>query len=378
MHLIDTIQKHLLPYEGPLLLGFSGGEDSLTLAHILLSLRKPFHMAHFDHAWREKSAEEAKMLEKWAQKREIPFFSQRSTSGKKSECDAREERYAFFEKLYRKNGYQALVLAHHQNDQAETVLKRVLEGAHLTTMGGIRPVSKHWGMTILRPLLSVPKREILSYIKDNQLSPIEDETNLDPHYLRGKMRTMLLPTLSEQFGKEICSSLERIGEYGAELDEYLREITKKYHPIEGPFGLMWDFREAHPIEVRYSLHGYFQASYSIFQRIINGLKEGKANYRVAFGKITVILDRGYLFWVQHFPPPFPDEEFPQQKSIRKEGWQWEIQEGGESSQSWQDLWKGKISLALAEKYEHFPAFLRPLLPKKGERNASRLTIEIKR
>jgi tRNA(Ile)-lysidine synthase len=115
-------------FEKPLLVGFSGGPDSLALAQVLLQLGISFHLAHFDHGWREESAKECSELKLWAQERDIPFFTERAKVPDLTENGAREQRLAFFKKLYSQGTYEALVLAHHRQDLAETTLKRMLEG----------------------------------------------------------------------------------------------------------------------------------------------------------------------------------------------------------------------------------------------------------
>ncbi len=96
------------------------------------------------------------------------------------ENEARQARLNFFKEIYQKIDAQALVLGHHGDDQSETVLKRILEGASLSSLRGILPVSILEGMQVWRPLLDASKAEIRSWLKAKGLKPIEDRTNLDP------------------------------------------------------------------------------------------------------------------------------------------------------------------------------------------------------
>jgi tRNA(Ile)-lysidine synthase len=216
-------QRHL---QGkPLLVGFSGGPDSLALLHLLLECSCDLHVAHVDHGWREESREEAEQLRKAVP---LPFYLKRLEGVPMKEEAAREARLAFFRELYEKLGCQAVVLGHHADDQSETVLKRILEGASLPALKGIAPVSTFEGMEIWRPLLQVDKSSLRKWLEEKGLTPLEDRTNLDPKYLRGRMRTAILPELERQFGKEAAGNLRRLGEAAEELSLYLARQIRKY------------------------------------------------------------------------------------------------------------------------------------------------------
>lgn len=213
----------------PLLVGFSGGPDSLALLHLLSECRRFFpldlHIAHVDHGWRLESRKEAEKLKKESQ---FPFYLCRLKKDVKTEDSARKERLKFFAKLYKKLGCQALLLAHHRDDQAETVLKRLLEGAHFMSLGGILPEARLEGMAVWRPLLNVSKKELLAWVEKQGLDPILDPSNADPRYLRARMRTAIFPGLEKQFGKEIAGNLSRLGATAQDLKEYLDKRTEPY------------------------------------------------------------------------------------------------------------------------------------------------------
>eukprot|EP01136_Pigoraptor_vietnamica_P021045 Opistho-1_new@70746 len=189
--LIRAFLKRHLVSSGPLLLALSGGNDSLALFHLLLACRRFFgftlQVAHVDHGWRKTSGEEAKSLADMVEKLGFPFHlhtlsPQSSFADRNLEAQARKERLAFFKKLYQQHACQALLLAHHADDQAETVLKRLLEGASLFALGGLKEVTTLQEMQVWRPLLSVPKKELASWNMQKGLTPIEDETNSDPRF----------------------------------------------------------------------------------------------------------------------------------------------------------------------------------------------------
>lgn len=218
----------------PLLLGFSGGPDSLALFHLLLEVKKslPFslHVAHVDHGWREESGKEAVFLEKYVMNLGASFHLKKLIKCE-TEHKAREERLAFFSLLYQQLGCQALLLGHQRDDQSETVLKRILEGAHLTALGGILDVSDLKGMSVWRPLLKYRKKDIYEWLKRKGLHPLEDPTNQDPKFLRSRMRTQIFPELSKKFGKEINENLCKIAEVARELTDYLDLKIKPYNDL---------------------------------------------------------------------------------------------------------------------------------------------------
>ncbi len=217
----------------PVLLGFSGGPDSLALLHLLLECKMDLdlHIAHVDHGWRPESSAEAEQLKSDVERLKLPFYLKRLENIPMKENEARSARLDFFKELYDKLGCQALILGHHGDDQSETVLKRILEGASLSALKGILPVANIHEMQVWRPLLNADKASIRAWLEEKGLTPIEDRTNLDPRYLRGKMRTKILPQLEEHFGKEVSGNLRRLGESAQELSDYLSKKLEKYEAL---------------------------------------------------------------------------------------------------------------------------------------------------
>ena len=231
--ILQSVKKFLQQHykEGkPLLVGFSGGPDSTALLHLLIECRRFFSLdiqvCHIDHGWREESRAEAELLQAQVK---LPFHTFRLEGVSRTEDAAREARLEIFEKLYRELDCQALVLGHQGDDQSETVLKRIMEGAHLTSLGGILPVSVRKGMAIWRPLLTAPEEEILQWLQQKNLGYLEDRTNEDPAYLRGRMRKNIFPWLAAQFGKEIAENLRHLGSSAQELKKYLESRTSHLH-----------------------------------------------------------------------------------------------------------------------------------------------------
>ncbi|MBY0529356.1 MAG: tRNA lysidine(34) synthetase TilS [Rhabdochlamydiaceae bacterium] len=229
--LLLSLRKFLIDHwtQGkPLLLGYSGGPDSKALLYLLLACKRFFpldlHLIHIDHSWRDKSREEAMELQQEARSLNLEFHLFRlipdELPKKNLEAHARSFRLQCFKKTYCEIGAQALILAHQFEDQAETVLKRLFEGAHLRHAAGMRTVSVFNEMVVWRPLLDKRKSELIDWLAKKGLRGLEDSTNWDARFLRARMRSELLPQLSQAFGKGVETNLCRFGQMASELAEY--------------------------------------------------------------------------------------------------------------------------------------------------------------
>lgn len=278
---------HYVPGK-PLLVGFSGGPDSLALLHLLLEcgMDLDLHIAHVDHGWRAESAEQADRLKKEVQALKLPFHLKRLENVPMKENEARQARLAFFKELYQKFGCQAVILGHHGDDQSETVLKRILEGASLTALKGILPISNLEGMEVWRPLLETDKATLRAWLGEKGLTPIEDPTNDDPRYLRGRMRKTILPQLEGHFGKEISHNLRRLGESAQELSDYLAKKIEKYE------ALITEDKE----ERRVDLSGYYPLEPLEIKAFIKKFSEKNKVFlsHAALQSLYEILEKGTL------------------------------------------------------------------------------------
>lgn len=229
--LLECVRKVLTPFEKKhFLLALSGGVDSMVLFSLLLYLKRrgeiSFCVAHVDHRWREESTFQAKQLEEIVKAEGVPFYLKQlnpSTLKGNLELASREERFSFFSELQNKEAFSGVFLAHHRDDLAETVLKRVLEGAALCRLSGMKEHSTLGDLVLLRPFLSLSKKELMEVATKEGIPFFEDSTNLDPRFLRGKMRSLMLPLLEREFGKNISQSLADLGRQASELKEFMME-----------------------------------------------------------------------------------------------------------------------------------------------------------
>jgi len=190
----------------PLVLGFSGGPDSLALLHALYERGYRLLVAHLDHGLRPESGEDARAAEKVASSLGLPFFSERADvaaaakgQGVSVEEAARHLRYVFLFRIAEGENAQAVAVAHNADDQVETVLMHLLRGAGSAGLRGMQPrlLPNPWSTQIplVRPLLSIWREEILEYCEANGLQPLQDPSNLDQTYFRNRLRHALLPML---------------------------------------------------------------------------------------------------------------------------------------------------------------------------------------
>lgn len=221
----------------PLVVGVSGGADSLALMHGLHALGYRLVVAHLDHGLRPESAEDAAFVQRAATDLGLPFVGGRievadvaEAEGLSLEEAARQVRYHFLFGQARKVGAQAVAVAHQADDQVETVLMHFLRGAALPGLSGMayRSVLPIWDETIplVRPLLSVWRTDISAYLVEVDLQPREDRTNKDTTYFRNRLRHELIPDL-EAYNPRFKVVLWRMADVLREEDEFLKQLANR-------------------------------------------------------------------------------------------------------------------------------------------------------
>jgi len=195
-------RHHMLEYGNRVLVAVSGGPDSVVLLDALDRLKEAFSLAlvvaHFDHSLRPEDDErETRFTASLAASKNIPFTTQKALSppgrrGMSLEEEARDLRYEFLDHAGKAHGAQKIALGHTLDDQAETVIMRLLRGSGPTGLSGIPPVRDHH---IIRPLIEITRREIEDYIACRGLQYITDPSNVQTKHLRNRIRLDLLPHL---------------------------------------------------------------------------------------------------------------------------------------------------------------------------------------
>lgn len=193
---------HMLPPGGLILTAVSGGADSMCLLHALLTLRDQASItvaaAHFNHQLRPEAEAEAAFVRDWCAAQGVPLYTGQADVAKQAadrgtgiEETARALRYAFLEQTAAEIGADRIATAHQAGDNAETILLHLTRGSGLRGLGGIPPVRGR----MIRPLLTVERREIEAYLSRHGVPHVEDASNNDTTYRRNYLRWEILPRL---------------------------------------------------------------------------------------------------------------------------------------------------------------------------------------
>jgi tRNA(Ile)-lysidine synthase len=234
---LATIEQYsMLNMEDKVIVAVSGGPDSICLLHILHILKKKFNLeliaAHVNHCLRgEESDKDEKYVEEYCKNNGIQFFSKRVDINRlalqrnmSSESAGREARYEFFHQLMEEHNADKIALAHNANDQAETVLMRMMRGTGSEGLVGIKPVREN---IFIRPLINITRGEIENYCSENNLKPRIDKTNLENIYTRNKVRLELIPYIRKNFNEDIINTLNRLSQTVSIDNDYIEYISEQ-------------------------------------------------------------------------------------------------------------------------------------------------------
>ncbi len=231
---VDFLKEYNLQ-DKTIIVGFSGGYDSMCLLDVLSKIKDlpefedlKVVAAHFNHNWRGKeSLKEQEVCRIFAASRDVEFYTKTAPSTlKKTENDARIARYEFFEEAYEEYDADAVFTAHNKDDNAETVLYRVIKGTGIIGLRGISEKRKYF----YRPLLKTYRSEILKYCKENNLAPNNDSSNSNTVYQRNYLRLNVIPSL-EKINPEVKDALNILAENASSdneiIEEYIATLRKK-------------------------------------------------------------------------------------------------------------------------------------------------------
>ncbi len=202
------------------LLAFSGGADSTALFFLLLEHNIPFDIAIVDYGVRKQSKQEVAYAHELAKTHNLKCHLHTAVKIEKNfEAKAREIRYAFFEKIIKKEGYENLLTAHHLGDRFEWMLMQFCKGAGCVELVGMQKEQKREFYTLVRPLLHLDKKELLTYLEANKRLYFEDESNMDEDIKRNSFRHNYSLPLLEKYLGGIKRSFEYLDEDRASLIE---------------------------------------------------------------------------------------------------------------------------------------------------------------
>lgn len=235
---LETIKKYNLIENGDrIVLGVSGGPDSITMLDILRQLREELEfeivVAHINHMIREEAIEDEKYVQEYCKKNNIECYIKRidvekiaNTKKIGTEEAGRKVRYEFFEEILQKTGSNKIGIAHNKNDKIETIIMHILRGSGISGLKGIEPKRDN---KYIRPLIECERSEIEQYCEENKLEPRIDKTNFENEYTRNKIRNIVIPYIKKEFNPNIIETMNRLSELITEEDNYLEKETQKIY-----------------------------------------------------------------------------------------------------------------------------------------------------
>ena len=236
MKYLKTIKDNNLINEGDkIVIGVSGGPDSICLLHLLNNLTNTLkitiYVAHINHSIREVADMETKYVQDFCKKIGVECFVKKEDilslakkQKKGTEEVGRQVRYSFFDEILEKTNSNKIATAHNSNDRAETVILNILRGSGISGLKGIEAIRDQ---KYIRPLINTDRESIEKYCEENNLEPKIDETNKENIYTRNKVRNVVIPYIKKEFNQNIIKTINRLSIVATEENDYLMKITKQ-------------------------------------------------------------------------------------------------------------------------------------------------------
>lgn len=230
---IETIKKYgLIQAKDKIVLGVSGGPDSITMLDILRQIQEEFDfeivVAHINHMIRKEAIQDEEYVKKYCEKNSIEFFVKRidvmSVANNRkigTEEAGRFVRYEFFDEILKQTESNKIAIAHNKNDKVETIIMHLLRGSGLSGLKGIEPIRGN----VIRPLIECERKEIEKYCDENKLEPRIDKTNFENDYTRNKIRNIVIPYIEKELNPNIIETIDRLSEVVKKEDRYLEKVA---------------------------------------------------------------------------------------------------------------------------------------------------------
>lgn len=235
-----TLKSHnLFPENSRILVACSGGPDSMALLYLLQDIATHRHttykigVAIVDHCIRPESKDEVLWLQHQVEELGLPFYSATfdvphlSKEHKKSEeTIGRQVRYQWLNEIAQSEGYDYISVAHHKDDQAESILAHIIRGSGLNGLTGMSVVQSEYAIPVVRPLLDVTKENLLAYVGTKHISYCVDSTNEDVRYQRNRIRHRIIPEL-EAVNPAVVDAIVRLGSSVNEDVMVISDLTSR-------------------------------------------------------------------------------------------------------------------------------------------------------
>ena len=228
-----------IKYGDSVVVGVSGGPDSMALLHLMTRVKKVIDVevicAHVNHNVRPESAEEAVFVEKFCKDNDIVFESMiiEDYGDDNFHNEARSIRYNYFSKLVKDYNAKYLLTAHHADDLIETILMRIVRGSTLRGYSGFSKIVPMEGYTILRPLIEMTKEDILEYNLKNNIEYRLDGSNVKDKYTRNRYRKYIVPEFKKEdpnVHTKFYKFSKTLLEYNAYVDKQVEQVIPKVYP----------------------------------------------------------------------------------------------------------------------------------------------------
>lgn len=233
---LDTVIKYnLINPKDKIVLGVSGGPDSICLLHVLNRLKAELDfelvVAHINHMIRKEADEETRYVEEMCKTMNIKCFTKRFDVIKLAKEDkigteeeGRKLRYDFFNEVLNLTDSNKIATAHNANDNAETVLMNIFRGTGVSGLKGIVPIRDD---KFIRPLIECERSDIEDYCEKHKLNPKIDKSNFENVYTRNKIRNIVIPELKEMFNPNIITAINKLSKISAQEEEFVETYIQK-------------------------------------------------------------------------------------------------------------------------------------------------------
>ena len=235
---LKTIKTYnLIEKNDKVVIGVSGGPDSICLLHLLYSIKKELEfeivVAHINHQIRKVADSETEYVKDFCKNLGIECFVKKENilelakeQKKGTEEVGRQVRYDFFEEVAQKAEANKIATAHNANDRAETVILNILRGSGISGLKGIEAMRDN---KYIRPLIFTKREKIEEYCQENNLNPKIDESNMENIYNRNKVRNIIIPYIEKEFNKNIIQTINRLSDVATEENEFLQKLTEEQY-----------------------------------------------------------------------------------------------------------------------------------------------------
>jgi len=275
---LTTISEYrMIEYGDAVLVGVSGGPDSVALLYILHHLTNHFSLrlgvAHYNHGLRGDDAHrDEQFVATLADRLDLPFYSERGLAGTRAhtrrmspEEAARELRYTFLYRVLEKGGFDRIAVGHHGDDNAELVLMFLLRGSGPLGISGIPPVRD---ACLIRPLIHLSRSEILKFLEDRKIFFVTDHTNTDLCYLRNRIRHDLMPRLNKRFNPETGRTLNRLSKIVRDEESWMEETLSPLYEMS----VISEDRECVVMDAEFISRLHVAAQRRLLRRAVAGVK----------------------------------------------------------------------------------------------------------